>query len=35
MTTAKAAEAASLITKIEGLLGSVMGVQIIATFVRM
>ena len=35
MTTAEAAEAAPLITKIEGLLGSVMGMQIIATFVRM
>ena len=35
MTTAKAAEATPLLTKIEGLLGSVTGVQIIATFVRM
>ena len=35
MTTAEVAEATPLLTKIEGLLGSVMGVQIIATFVRM
>ena len=35
MTTAEAVEAAPLITKIEGLLGSLMGMQIIATFVCM
>ena len=35
LTTAEAAEAAPLITKIEGLLGSLTGMQIIATFVRM
>ena len=35
MTTDEAAEAAPLITKIEGLLGSLMGMQLIATFVCM
>ena len=35
MATAEAAEAAPLITKIEGLLGSLTGMQIIATFVCM
>ena len=35
MTTAEAAEATPLLTKIQGLLGPVTGVQIIATFVRM
>ena len=35
MTTVEAVEAAPLITKIEGLLGSLTGMQIIATFVRM
>ena len=35
MTTAEAAEAAPLLTKIDQLLANITGVQIIATFMRM